>query len=175
MLLTLLSPFMGILSSLLPSIVRIFERKQELQFQTEMLKLNMEAAVQNAQVQIAIEDVKADIADASSVRSYDNNVDGGWFINALKTSIRPVITYVFFMTFIGIKLCVVYVMIQQGASMPEMIRAVWDQDTMAIFGAVMGFWFGTRILEKTGYGGMTYGKIPVVSAIAPSEPSKKTK
>lgn len=165
MLITLLSPFLGILGSLLPSIVRIFERKQELKFQTETMKLQMEAAVQNAQVQIAIEDAKADVADAQSVRSYDNNIDGGKFINALRSSIRPVITYVFFITFIAIKTAVIIVMVKQGASMTEMLKAVWDQDTMALFGAVMGFWFGSRILEKTGYGGMTYGKVLTVKAI----------
>lgn len=164
--LALLSPFLGLLGSLLPSIIRIFERKQELQFQTETLKLQMEAAVQNAQVQIAIEDAKADVADAQSVRSYDNNVDGGRFINALRASIRPVITYVFFITFIVIKSIVIYVMVQRGDSMTQMIASVWDQDTMALFGAVMGFWFGARILEKTGYGGMSYGKIPTVKAIS---------
>lgn len=170
MLITLLSPFIGILGSLLPSVVRIFERKQELKFQTETLKLQMEAAVQNAQITLAIEDAKADVADAESVRSYDNNVDGGRFINGLKTSIRPVITYVFFSVFIIIKIAVVSVMIKQGASMPAMIAAVWDQDTMALFGTVMGFWFGTRMLEKTGYGGMTFGKIPTVKAITPKAP-----
>lgn len=163
--LALLSPLLGIFGSLLPSIVRIFERKQELKFQTETMKLQMEAAVQNAQVQIAIEDAKADVADANSVRSFDNNVDGGKFINALRASIRPVITYVFFAAFILIKTAVVFVMIGQNASMTEMLKAVWDQDTMALFGAVMGFWFGSRILEKTGYGGMSYGKIPTLKVL----------
>lgn len=173
MILTLLSPFLGILGSLLPAIVRIFERKQELKFQTETLKLQMEAAVQNAQVQIAIEDAKADVADAESVRSYDNNVDGGKFINALRSSIRPVITYVFFITFIAIKACVIYVMVNQGASMTEMLKAVWDQDTMALFGAVMGFWFGTRMLEKAGYAGIKFGQVKLVPAIDQSTPKKK--
>ena len=172
MLLTLLSPFLGILGSLLPSIVRIFERKQELKFQIEATKLQMEAAVQNAQVQIAIEDAKADVADAESVRSYDNNVDGGKFINALRASIRPVITYVFFITFIAIKIAVISVMIYQGASMTEMIKVVWDQDTMSLFGAVMGFLFGARLLEKTGYGGMQYGKVLTVKSITPDSKSK---
>lgn len=173
MLITLLSPFLGILGSLLPSVVRFFERKQELKFQTETLKLQMEAAVQNAQVQIAIEDAKADVADAESVRSYDNNVDGGKFINALRASIRPVITYVFFITFIAIKTAVIIVMIHQGASMTEMLKAVWDQDTMALFGAVMGFWFGTRMLEKAGYAGIKFGQIKLVPAIDQPAPKKK--
>lgn len=175
MLLTLLSPFLGILGSLLPSIVRIFERKQELAYQLEMNKMQMEAALQNAQITLAIEDAKADIADANSVRSYDNNIDGGWFINALRSSIRPVITYVFFIAFIAIKTCVIYVMVQQDASMTAMLKAVWDQDTMALFGAVMGFWFGSRILEKTGYGGMQTSKFIITPNIAPSQTASKKK
>ena len=157
--LTLLSPFLGIVGSLLPSILKIFERKQEIQYEMEMNRLKMEAAVQNAEIQIAIEDAKADVADAQSVRSYDNNVDGGRFINALKSSIRPVITYVFFTLFVAVKIAAAYVMIQQGDSIPVMLQAVWDTDTMALFGTIIAFWFGARILEKTGYGGMQYGRV----------------
>lgn len=163
MLLTLLSPFLGILGSLLPSIVRIFEQKQQLKYDLEMNKMKMEAAVQNANIQIAIEDAKADVADATSVRSYDSNIDGGKFVNALRASLRPVITYTFFFVFIFIKLAVLFVMIDQGASMETMVKTIWDQDTMALFGAIMGFWFGARILEKTGYGGMSYGRVYTVT------------
>ena len=154
MLLTLLSPFLGILGSLLPSVVRIFERKQEIQYELEMNKMKMEAALQNAQIQIAVEDAKADVADAKSVRSFDNNVDGGRFINALRASIRPVITYVFFSLFIAVKVAAAWVMISTGQSVPEMLQAVWDADTMALFGTIIAFWFGSRVMEKIGYGGM---------------------
>ena len=165
MLLTLLSPFLGILGSLLPSIVRIFEMKEQMKYNLELNKIQIEAATQNAQITLAIEDAKAGVADAESVRSFDNNIDGGRFINALRASIRPVVTYTFFITFIAIKLAVVTVMIYNGESMTAMIGAVWDQDTMALFGAVMGFWFGTRMLEKAGYAGITFGRIPMVKAV----------
>lgn len=163
---SLLSPFLGILGSLLPSVVRIFERKQEIQYELEMNKMKMEAAVQNAQIQIAIEDAKADVADAQSVRSYDNNIDGGRFINALKASIRPVITYVFFALFVAVKVAAAWVMISNGSSIPEMLKAVWDNDTMALFGTIIAFWFGARILEKMGYGGIQYGKVLTVTNTA---------
>ena len=162
--LTILSPFLGILGSLLPSIVRIFERKQEMQYELELNKIKMEAAVQNAQIQIAVEDAKADVADAQSVRSYDNNVDGGRFINALKASIRPVITYVFFFLFVAVKVAAAWVMIASGQSVPEMLKAVWDADTMALFGTIIAFWFGARVLEKMGYGGMQFGRISTITA-----------
>lgn len=174
MLLTLLSPFLGILGSLLPSIVRIFEMKQQMAYDLAINKMKMEAAVQNANIQIAIEDAKADIADAESVRSYDNNIDGGKFINALRASIRPVITYIFFAVFILIKLVVLSVMIDQGASMMDLVKTIWDQDTMALFGAIIGFWFGTRMIEKAGYAGIKYGRILTVSSLDPAKPISKS-
>lgn len=169
--LTLLSPFLGILGSLLPSIVRIFERKQEIQYEIQLTKFKLEAAAQQAQIQIAIEDAKADVEDAKSVRSYDNNVDGGRFINALRSSIRPVITYVFFLLFVAVKVAAAWVMIANGQSIPEMLKAVWDADTMALFGTIIAFWFGARVLEKMGYGGMKSGSINVIPA--PVQNNKK--
>ena len=39
-------------------------------------------------------------------------------------------------------------MLQSGMDIPGMLSAVWDEWTMAIFGAIMGFWFGSRGIEK---------------------------
>lgn len=152
--LTLLSPFLGIIGGLLPSIVRIFERKQEMQYEIKLIEAKLQAATQEAQIQLNIEDAKADVEDAKSVRSYDSNIDGGRFINALRASIRPVITYTFFFMFVAVKVAAAYVMISTGQSVPEMLKAVWDPDTMALFGTIMAFWFGSRVMEKMGYGGM---------------------
>lgn len=160
--LTLLSPFLGILGSLLPSIVKIFERKQEIQFELQLTQIKLDAAAQQAQIQLNIADVKADIDESVAVRNYDNNVDGGRFINALKASIRPVITYVFFILFVVVKIAAAYTMLKSGQDVPTMLQAVWDQDTMALFGTIMAFWFGARVLEKMGYGGMRYGSIEVI-------------
>lgn len=162
MILTLLSPFLGILGSLLPAIVDIFKRKMELKYEIELTKVQIEAGLQNAQVQLDIEQAKADVADANSVRSFDNNIDGGKFINALRASIRPVITYSFFILFVIIKLSQLLVALESGATSVEMIALIWDQDTIALFGSIMGFWFGSRMLMQAGYAGMTKPKITVL-------------
>lgn len=175
MILTLLAPFLGIIGSLLPSIVRIFEMKTKFKYDLELAKIQLQAAIQNAQIQIAIEDVKADIADAESVRSFDNNIDGGRFLNALRASIRPVITYVFFIVFIAIKIAVINEMLKGNASAELIIKTVWDQDTMALFGTIIAFWFGSRILEKMGYGGMTYGRVIITPPLTSPNDNKKTK
>lgn len=146
--LALLSPLFGILGSLLPSIVRIFERKQEIKYELDLAKLKIDAAERQADLQFHIEEIKADSQSRQSALDHDKSLDGGKFINALRASIRPVITYIFFLMFCGVKFAAAWVMIEQGASMPEMLAAVWDVETMSLFSTIIAFWFGSRVMEK---------------------------
>jgi len=95
-----------------------------------------------------LENIKADSAEGDSIRSHDASLDGGKFINALRAFVRPFITYTFFFLFCAVKIAAAYVMIQNGQSIPEMLKAVWDLETMALFSTVIAFWFGSRTLEK---------------------------
>jgi hypothetical protein len=146
--LALLSPLFGILGSLLPSIVRIFERKQEIKYEIELTKIKLDAAERQADLTYSIEMVKGDAQSRQSALDHDKSLDGGIFINALRASIRPVITYTFFFLFVGVKVAAAYVMLSSGQSVPEMLKAVWDVETMSLFSTIIAFWFGSRVMEK---------------------------
>lgn len=146
--LALLSPFFGIIGSLLPSIVRIFERKQEIKYELDMAKLKIDAAERQADLQFNVEMVKASAVERQSLLDHDKSLDGGVFINSLRASIRPVITYTFFFLFVAVKIAAAYVMLSQGQSVPEMLKAVWDVETMSLFSTIIAFWFGSRVMEK---------------------------
>ena len=146
--LALLSPFFGILGSLLPSVIRIFERKQEIKYEIELTKIKLDAAERQADLQFNIETVKANAIERQSVLDHDKSRDGGKFINALRASVRPVITYSFFLVFVAVKIAAAWTMIANGQSMPEMIKAVWDPETGALFSTIIAFWFGSRVMEK---------------------------
>jgi hypothetical protein len=146
--LALLSPFFGIIGSLLPSIVRIFERKQEIKYELDLAKLKIDAAERQADLQFNVEMVKASAVERQSVLDHDKSLDGGKFINALRASIRPVITYTFFFLFCAVKIAAAYVMLSQGQSVPEMLKAVWDVETMSLFSTIIAFWFGSRMMER---------------------------
>jgi len=146
--LALLSPLFGILGSLLPSIVRIFERKQEIKYELELTKIKIDAAERQADLNFNVEVVKADAQSRQSALDHDKSLDGGKFINALRASIRPVITYSFFFVFVAIKIAAAYVMLSTGQSVPAMLDAVWDAETMALFSTIIAFWFGSRMMEK---------------------------
>jgi hypothetical protein len=146
--LALLSPLFGILGSLLPSIVRIFERKQEIKYEIELTKIKIDAAERQADLNFNVEVVKADAQSRQSALDHDKSLDGGKFINALRASIRPVITYTFFFVFVAIKIAAACVMLSTGQSVPAMLDAVWDVETMALFSTIIAFWFGSRMMEK---------------------------
>lgn len=146
--LALLSPLIGIFGSLLPSIVRIFERKQELKHEIELTKIKLDASLEAAKANITLEEIKADVSEGQSLRDHDKSIDGGKFLNALRASIRPVITYLFFFLFVAVKISAAYVMLANGQSVPQMLDAVWDGETMALFATIMAFWFGSRVIEK---------------------------
>ena len=148
MFLALLSPLFGIIGSLLPSIVRIFERKQEIKYEIELTKIKLDAAERQADLQFNIEMVKSDSNLRQSALDHDKSIDGGKFINALRASIRPVITYTFFFLFCAVKIAAAYVMLKTGQSVPEMLKAVWDVETMSLFSTIIAFWFGSRVMEK---------------------------
>ena len=145
--LALLSPILGIIGSLLPSIIRIFERAQELKYELEITKIKIDASLRQAELQVDVENIKADVAEGQSVRDHDKSINGGVFLNALRVSIRPVITYLFFAIFVAVKIAAAYVMINAGADIPMMLKAVWDLETMALFSTIMAFWFGSRTIE----------------------------
>jgi hypothetical protein len=158
MLLALLSPLLGAAVNLLPNILGYFERQQANKHEIELTKVKLDVAIQTAQLGIDLEEAKADAREGESLRTHDSTLDGGKFINALRASIRPVITYVFFALFVAIKVSAAYVMLSNGADVPTMLNAVWDEETVALFGAIMGFWFGSRTIERMS-GNISRGKV----------------
>ena len=148
MLLTILSSLFGVASAVLPNLVKIMETKQDNRHEIELTKLKMEAASKGLELTAISEGAKADAAEGDSVRQHDTAINSSGFLEGLRASIRPVITYCFFFLFCGVKIAIVWIMIQRDHSPMDIVNAVWDQNTMAVFAAVLGFWFGSRSMTR---------------------------
>ena len=75
-------------------------------------------------------------------------------VEGLQASVRPVITYAFFAVFAVIKIATLTSLIGgQGVQLVDALRLVWDEETQALFAAVMSFWFGSRQIAKMRRGG----------------------
>jgi hypothetical protein len=171
---TALSAIVGLLGSVLPSIVRLFERKSELTHDIELKKIELQIATSKGQTDLAIADIKADVDEGKSLRSYDDVTTDSGFVKALRSSVRPIITYILFGLFITVKTSAAYVMLRNGNDIPTMLKLVWDQDTAALFATVVMFWFGTRAYEKSRRYGATFEE-PKKVLPTPSPQTKKIK
>lgn len=143
---------MGIVSSTIPSLISYWSKKKDQEYELALTQLRIDAASKGLQVSREIEDIKATVSEGNNLRSTDAELDGGQFINSLRASVRPVITYTLFAVFIGVKFFVAAIILMKGdlnvANMKLAFDAILDDNTMAITSTVIGYYFGARALEK---------------------------
>ena len=89
-------------------------------------------------------DLKAEIQELKSLYKHDQSLETkNGFISALRASVRPVITYFFFFTFVGVEVSVIFSLVE-----PHIIDRIWNTNTQGLFAAVLSFWFGSRAMSK---------------------------
>ncbi len=147
--LTLLGSLLGFISSAFPDLLRLWQDHQDRKHELAILDRQMEQMrlghVQRLE-EIAVE---ADIAESKALYRHDSRPSGVKWVDGLRASVRPVITYAFFLLFTTVKTSALYVLItDQGLTVVQALPRIWDPETQALFAAVMSFWFGQRALAK---------------------------
>jgi hypothetical protein len=170
--LTLLSTFVSFLMGGLPKLLDFLQDRSDkshelqlaqlqIQREMEMRKLGFEAQerVENIHTQqLEVETksaekqslIAAQQAEMQAIYAHDTSLNEGtsqWMKN-LRASVRPVITYGFFFLLVGIDACLAYHGIASGASFNDLADQLWDNDTQALFAAIISFHFGGRAFGK---------------------------
>lgn len=135
--LTIIGSVLGFATSFLPAIMQYFQQKQQAQLQLQMLQLGIKQT-----------EVEAAAMQTQAVYQDDAAVKGGAFIDGMRASVRPIITYIFFALFVAIKTCALISAIKAGGTLLTSLPQLWDNETNALFAAVVTFWFGGRAFEK---------------------------
>tara|TARA_Y100000004_G_scaffold195630_1_gene263189 strand:+ start:5442 stop:5903 length:462 start_codon:yes stop_codon:yes gene_type:complete len=145
---TLLGSLLGFGTSFLPEILNYFKRGQEQKHELQKMQMQMELMEKRSELKIEELDKEAEIKEAEGLYKHDN-VDAGGFINALRGSVRPIITYAFFSLFVAIKVtALMSLMNQSGMQLSMALDMIWDDQTAGLFAAIMSFWFGNRAVGK---------------------------
>jgi len=79
---------------------------------------------------------------------HDRSIDAGGFINGLRGSVRPIVTYAFFGLFVATKVVIMIKVTQAGGDWMQAVDLMWDGETSGLFSAVLAFWFGNRAISK---------------------------
>ena len=170
--LTLISTFVSFLMGGLPKILDFFQDKSDkshelklAQMQTER-ELQLAAAGYAAQQQIEaikLDEIKtqteadnkqaligAQQAEMNAIYAHDAALGEGTstWMKDLRASVRPVITYGFFFLLVALDATLAYKGISSGVEFNTLADQLWDDETQALFAAIITFHFGGRAFGK---------------------------
>ncbi len=147
--LTLLGSLLGFITSAFPQLLGLIKDWQDRRHEPAILDRQMEMQRQGHTQRLEEIAVAADIAESQALYRHDAQPSGVKWVDGLRSSVRPMITYAFFLLFAAVKGSGLYLLIAvEGLVLAEALPRIWDDETAALFAAVVSFWFGARSLAK---------------------------
>ena len=146
----MLSILLGFAAPFLKPIIKIFQSKVDNKHEKAMLALQLEADKVRHTNKIQEMVIDGDIRRTEGLLKHDAEVakHASTWIHNLRASVRPIITYLFFAVFATVEVTALLTLMDAGDAFGTSLLLVWDTPEQELFGAIMGFWFGGRYLEK---------------------------
>jgi len=156
----------------LPKILDFFQDKSDKSHELDLAKLQIDRELQLAAAGYAaqqqIEAIKLDEiqtqtqsaekvslidaqkAEMQAIYAHDAALGEGTstWMKDLRASVRPVITYGFFFLLVGIDATLAYKGLSSGVEFNTLADQLWDDETQALFAAIISFHFGGRAFGK---------------------------
>jgi hypothetical protein len=148
--LTLFGSLLGFLGSIFPDLFSLFKNKydqaHELALFDRQIKLQRLTQTHEKESTAKL----LDTMEMQAIYHHAQPTSVKW-IDALSGSVRPFITYTFFLLYAGVKLSqgLVMVHVADELSWAQVLVQLWHEEDQALFAAVMSFWFGQRSFRKT--------------------------
>ena len=146
----LLGSLLGFGGSVVPAITDHFKTKGDNKFKLEQMTHMAELRKMGFDQDIKMYEQQA--SDQEHQRLIDHDIaiaKSTGIIAGLQKSVRPVITYCFFGLFAAIEVSLLMDALDKGADLTQALNVLWDDDTKAIFAAIISFWFGSRAIDKS--------------------------
>jgi hypothetical protein len=146
----ILSTVIGLLGSAMPDLIGLFRNRQDNAQELAILKLQTEREAAGHSFKMDEIGAEADIREIEALHQEFANRKATWkWIEALISSVRPIITYSFFGLYAAVKWSQISLALRAtGDDIFLALPAVWHEWDQAIFATIIAFWFGTRSLQK---------------------------
>ena len=145
--LSLLGSLLGFGTSFLPKVMDYFQDKQDKSHELKVMEVQIRQQKELASQKLEMINVEADVREIEALQKSMQPTGVAW-VDGLRGSVRPVITYAFFGLFIFVEVSAYLALTASGVSGLDAVTAVWDEDTKALFAAVIAFWFGGRAISR---------------------------
>ena len=101
-----------------------------------------------AQLNLQQTETEAAIREVETIHEHDAALDGGGFINALRASVRPVVTYIFMGLFVAVEVAAMASLLSKGVAASDALALIWTEQVQTLFATILAFWFGGRTFGK---------------------------
>jgi len=143
----LLGSLIGFLSSLAPDIFSMFRDRKDKEHELAILDRQMAFMEKGHHNRIAEIGAMADANESQYIYQFAAK-SGNSAIDALSTSVRPVLSYAFFSLYAWIKISAFLLLYRYNNDVAVSVIQVWSDEDMTIFTAIIAFWFGSRALKR---------------------------
>ncbi len=168
---SLITAILGALTGMVPGVLQLFTQKANNAYQLQLQQLQLQAAREGKALEVDLANSQADIAQQQSLYRFSGGPSGVRWVDAINTLVRPYITLIVFHVWICVEVALVCYGISKGHTLGELAAAAWDENTQAIFSAIVGFWFGNRMLTRATPMAATLAiAAPPAVKIAPGKP-----
>lgn len=149
--LALIGAALGLLGSVFPRLIGLFESRQNHRQELEMLKLQSEFQMQMAAAghaaKMAEINANADIASEAMAMRAAMKPSGNRFMDAFNAFVRPFLTLCFFGLYAAVKVGQYFILLDDAGAASS-TTSLWNQEDWAIWAAIITFWFGNRTFNK---------------------------
>jgi len=137
--LTFFGSLLGFLTSAFPEILRMVGDAADRKHELDILQMQMEQ--EKLGFQNHLEEIKINADADISKELYKTYNSGIRWVDALNASVRPVLSYFFFLLYAGIKVFQFHVLNMN-------LELLWTGDDQIIFASIISFYFGQRAILK---------------------------
>lgn len=139
---------LGALAGIAPGILQWLTLKANNAHAIELERLRIEAARQSIALQVDLAGAQSDIQQQQHIYNYAAGASGVKWVDALAIFVRPYITLIMFHAWIALEALLLLYGIANGVSLEKMAELLWDDEVQNLFSAIVGFWFGNRMLMR---------------------------
>jgi hypothetical protein len=143
-----LPAILGALAGTAPALVSLFTLKANNAQQLAMRQLDIQAAKDGVALQVDLAGAQADIRQADHIYDFGGGASGIKWIDALAVFIRPFLTLAFFGLWSVMEVFLFIYAVNTGYDLGQLVTLLWPTETQAMFGAIIGFWFGDRMMLR---------------------------
>ena len=144
--LTLLGALLGFFSSSFPEVLKFFNQKRDRAHELAIMDRQIELSKSGQTSRLEEVRLQSETAEQVALYQHAKRSNMKW-VDALSSSVRPVITYAFFGLYGVIKVSQ-WLILAQTLPTAQSFVFLWSGEDEALFAAVMSFWFGHRALIK---------------------------